>query len=141
MSSSLVDCGTLTTPVQGTVSLTATTVGSVAVYACNLGFTLSGDATRICQATGMWSGQQPTCSSKSVPYAWLPLPILPISLERLRWNAICFLNYMDSKKKEGNWEDHVWLVCNPLCILCARLIAIHLHAGDAFFPKWHVHEF
>eukprot|EP00731_Ephydatia_muelleri_P030228 Em0021g751a len=58
-----VDCGTLTTPVQGTVSLTATTVGSVAVYACNLGFTLSGDATRICQATGMWSGQQPTCSS------------------------------------------------------------------------------
>lgn len=68
MPSSPVDCGTLTMPVQGTVSITATTVGSVAVYTCNPGFTLNGGITRICLATGMWSGQQPTCSSELLPY-------------------------------------------------------------------------
>lgn len=58
-----VDCGVPTKPAQGTISLTSTTVGSTAVYACNFGFILNGDASRICQPTGQWSGQQPTCSS------------------------------------------------------------------------------
>ena len=31
------------------------------VYSCDPGYTLVGDSTRICQATGNWSGRAPTC--------------------------------------------------------------------------------
>ena len=57
-----VDCGTLTYPTNGQVSHTAgTTFGQTATYSCDTGYNLVGDNTRICQATGVWSGSAPTC--------------------------------------------------------------------------------
>ena len=56
------DCGTLTNPVNGQVSHTAgTTFGQTATYSCNTGYKFVGDNTRMCQATGVWSGDIPTC--------------------------------------------------------------------------------
>ena len=58
----VVDCGALTDPANGQVSHTAgTTVGQTAAYSCNTGYDLVGDSNRTCQATGMWSGSEPTC--------------------------------------------------------------------------------
>ena len=56
----VVDCGTLTNPVNGQVSHTAgTTFGQTATYNCNPGHILMGNNTRSCQATGVWSGSGP----------------------------------------------------------------------------------
>ena len=59
--STVVDCGTLSNPLNGQVSHTAgTTFGETATYSCNTGYNLVGDNTRTCQATGEWSGSEPT---------------------------------------------------------------------------------
>ena len=56
------NCSTLTDPANGQVSYTAgTTFGQTAIYSCNAGYNLMGDSTRICHATGVWSGSEPTC--------------------------------------------------------------------------------
>ena len=58
----VVDCGTLTNPINGQVSHTAgTTLGQTATYSCDVGNNLVGDSTRMCQATEVWSGSVPTC--------------------------------------------------------------------------------
>ena len=38
-----------------------TTYTSLATYSCNTGYELRGDSTRLCQASGTWSGDQPSC--------------------------------------------------------------------------------
>ena len=56
------DCGALTNPVNGQVNHTAgTTFGYEATYRCNTGYDLVGNSTRRCEATGVWSGSEPTC--------------------------------------------------------------------------------
>ena len=60
--STAVDCGSLPNPANGSISHTAgTTFGLTATYNCNTGYNLTGNSTRMCQATRMWSGSAPTC--------------------------------------------------------------------------------
>ena len=57
-----VDCGCLPDPTNGSVDHTAgTSLGQTSIYSCNTGYNLVGDSTRTCQATGNWSGSEPTC--------------------------------------------------------------------------------
>ena len=58
---SVVDCGSLTDPVNGQVNTNGTTFGETAIYSCDTGYNLVGNNTRTCQATGQWSGNEPTC--------------------------------------------------------------------------------
>lgn len=51
----------LTAPTNGSVNRTTGNTGDEATYACDQGFTLSGDATRTCLPDGAWSGTAPTC--------------------------------------------------------------------------------
>ena len=61
----VVDCGPLTTPTNGTVDLSEGTIyQSIAYYSYNICHKLSGVATRICQANGIWPGNPPTCDGK-----------------------------------------------------------------------------
>lgn len=46
------------------MEFTSSSVGSLATYSCDEGFTISGSRTRICRPNGLWSGEQPTCTSK-----------------------------------------------------------------------------
>jgi CUB/sushi domain-containing protein len=55
------DCGALTNPANGSVTVTTTTVGSTASYACSVGYHLSQSTARTCQTDGTWSGVEPTC--------------------------------------------------------------------------------
>ena len=60
--STAVDCDTLPDPANGRVNDTSgTTFGQTATYNCNTGYNLVGNSTRMCQATGVWSGSAPTC--------------------------------------------------------------------------------
>ena len=61
ISSSAVLCDELSSPANGDVIWNGTTSGSTATYTCDSGYQLSGDQTRTCQNTGVWSGEEPTC--------------------------------------------------------------------------------
>ena len=59
----LVDCGPLSRPPDGSVTTASGTLfGATATYACTVGYTLTGSATRICEVSGAWSGSAPVCS-------------------------------------------------------------------------------
>ena len=62
-----VDCGSLVDPANGQVNHTAgTTFGLTAVYSCDTGYNPIGGSTRVCEATGVWSGSAPTCQRESI---------------------------------------------------------------------------
>ena len=60
-------CDPLTSPENGQVTLTSRTVGSVATYSCEEGYSLDGsrmNMSRICQmgsGVAEWSDSEPTC--------------------------------------------------------------------------------
>ena len=62
MTSVLVDCGSLSDPANGSVTiLGGTTFESVATFSCDEGFVLSSTATGTCLSSGRWSFMAPTC--------------------------------------------------------------------------------
>ncbi len=63
-----VNCGALTDPMNGMVDTSSgTTFMNTATYTCNPGFTVMGDATRMCQDNAMWNSSAPICESKLDP--------------------------------------------------------------------------
>ena len=57
------DCGNIPAPVHGEVfySNNRTTYQEEAAFTCDLGFYLSHDVTRTCEASGNWGGTTPDC--------------------------------------------------------------------------------
>ena len=51
-------CGSVS---GGGVCYSGDSVGSVAVYFCDDGYTLQGVSTRECLSTGLWNGSTPLC--------------------------------------------------------------------------------
>ncbi|XP_078585766.1 sushi, von Willebrand factor type A, EGF and pentraxin domain-containing protein 1-like [Branchiostoma floridae x Branchiostoma japonicum] len=68
----LVQCTRLNAPTQGTMN-GGNTYNSTVYFTCAQGYTLSGSSNRTCQADGMWSGTQPTCSALECPELDAPL--------------------------------------------------------------------
>ena len=61
-----VSCASLSAPEHGSLQLAAATAYlASARYACDPGYELSGQAERICQADGSWSGVAPSCEPRS----------------------------------------------------------------------------
>ena len=58
------DCGPLTSPLNGTITFPSTNFDSEASYSCDVGFELNGPSERLCQADGEWSGVEPACESE-----------------------------------------------------------------------------
>ena len=57
-------CDPLTSPENGQVTVTSRTVGSVATYSCEEGYSLDVNVSRICQMgsdVAEWSDSEPTC--------------------------------------------------------------------------------
>ena len=73
------DCGCLPTIGNGSVSVASSSYQSVATYSCNTGYTLMGDKTRTCTASGVWAGTEPACSINGMRYTIL---------------ALCFCTYL-----------------------------------------------
>ena len=57
----VVDCGALQDPKNGMVTVSDTVFNSMATYSCNTGYSLMGDAMRMCQSSGLWSGSETAC--------------------------------------------------------------------------------
>ena len=66
--SSLALCIELSNPDNGNVTWTGLTNGSTATYTCDSGYQLTGDQIRTCSSTGVWSGQEPSCTSIKSAY-------------------------------------------------------------------------
>ena len=62
--SAVVDCGRLSDILNGRVQVSTTTFGSTATYVCDPGYSVVGTAVRSCLAVGVWSGREPSCTSK-----------------------------------------------------------------------------
>ena len=58
----VVDCGGLSNPESGVITMSGTIFNSTATYSCNDGYNLVGDTTRTCLASGSWSDTAPTCT-------------------------------------------------------------------------------
>ena len=57
-------CTALENPNNGVVTTTGQRPGDLASYSCNEGYIIQGDDTRVCQNSGEWSGDAPTCTGK-----------------------------------------------------------------------------
>ena len=61
-------CPTLSSPENGQVMVNTHTVGGVATYTCNNGYTLTGASMRMCEedsgVIGQWSPEELTCPRK-----------------------------------------------------------------------------
>ena len=57
-------CGDPGTPVNGRRLISGYTERHTVNYTCDVGFELSGVATRMCLPNGTWSANLPTCLSK-----------------------------------------------------------------------------
>ena len=57
----VISCGALSNPANGQLSLTGTTAGGMTAYTCSVGHNLNGISERVCQCSGQWSGEEPTC--------------------------------------------------------------------------------
>ena len=56
-------CSDLEAPANAMIAYSdSTMIGSVATYSCSDGYSLTGEPTRTCLATGSWSGSEPTCT-------------------------------------------------------------------------------
>ena len=58
------DCGPLDSPINGIVTTTGQKFWDSATYSCLPGYILVGEATRVCQDTGVWSLTAPACVGK-----------------------------------------------------------------------------
>lgn len=58
------DCGHLSDPANGQVTISGTSYWSKARYRCHDGFILVGVENRSCEANGLWSGEAPECLCK-----------------------------------------------------------------------------
>ena len=61
-----IDCGDPGTPANGQRSLSGTTPGYVAIYTCDVGYTMQGSTSITCQYNGQWSGSVPQCNGMLV---------------------------------------------------------------------------
>ena len=59
-------CLPLTSPGNGTVTLSGRSVGDIATYTCSDVFYLMGNMTTVCQSNGSWSDVPPMCISKQI---------------------------------------------------------------------------
>ena len=57
-------CELLLDPYNGKVHQTGRYFGDRAIYTCNMGHQIIGPEERVCQASGMWSSQEPYCKKR-----------------------------------------------------------------------------
>ena len=61
-------CPELSVPQNGNIEYdnTPSEYNSEAVYSCTNGFTVDGDAMRVCQSDGTWSGNSAICQREYI---------------------------------------------------------------------------
>ncbi|HJL00732.1 MAG TPA: EGF domain-containing protein [Polyangiaceae bacterium LLY-WYZ-15_(1-7)] len=118
-----VDCGSLPSPTNGSVSFSSTTFGSIASYSCDSGFMMTGgDVARTCQAEGTWSGNAPMCVPEIVDCG-SPPSLSGGSVSAPSTTAGSFATYSCSSGRQMAGSDLLycdadgdWLGALPVCL-------------------------
>lgn len=63
-------CGWLSPPINGKKAGTTYLQGATVRLSCDDGYTLSGSAERVCQQSGLWSGEETSCVVPSMNKLW-----------------------------------------------------------------------
>lgn len=153
----VVDCGALDPPLDGSVELTGTGVGDKAYYSCNTGFTLEGKERRVCQENGEWSDTAPSCAGENHSKAtcMLPhdvkiitgirckhLPSPPNGLVHITTKTVgsqatyeCFTGYiLEGVRYRTCHPGGYWSGEEPVCK------GMYIHSSwtnEALYDKWH----
>ena len=56
-----VNCGGLSSPMNGSISGNRTVYPNIVTFSCDLGFILRGSSVRKCQSNGTWGGYKTVC--------------------------------------------------------------------------------
>jgi CUB/sushi domain-containing protein len=134
-----VSCGPLTDPENGKVMLKGTEVFEIATYTCNEGFGLIGVSSRICQASGSWSDDAPTCEPSDCGQLSSPLNGMVKTTGTKYWDTAAYscmpgyhLNGKDTRTclETGSWSDE-----EPYCeaVDCRDLVP--LEYGEVSFTS------
>ena len=59
-----VNCGGLSSPMNGSISGNLTVYPNIVTFSCDPGFILRGSSVRKCQSNGTWHGYETTCEGK-----------------------------------------------------------------------------
>ena len=59
-----VNCGGLSSPINGSISGNLTVYPNIVTFGCDPGFILRGFSVRKCQSNGTWDGYETTCEGK-----------------------------------------------------------------------------
>jgi hypothetical protein len=115
------DCGPLSQPAQGSVSVPSTTYGSVATYSCPVGYGPVPGATRTCQADGTWSGTAPTCVPAMCPALTAPAGGT-VTAQALTYGSVatyaCSIGYaMTGTATRTCQQDGTWSGSAPTCTI------------------------
>ena len=118
---SVVTCPNLTaiTPLFVTVSAHTYISNGVATYTCESGYSVTGSDTRTCQADGLWSGSEPTCSIVTCP----PLSAagtLSVNSQKMTYNSVATYSCETGHSMSGSitricQADGTWSVSEPIC--------------------------
>ncbi len=68
----IVTCPTLPNPMNGIVDMSSNTEGSTATYTCNSGFGVNGAESSMCENSGSWSADPPTCQRELILTVYSP---------------------------------------------------------------------
>ena len=99
---SVVDCGGLDSPENGTVDLSeGTTFGSTAFYSCDEIFELDGNSTRVCLSSGVWSDEPPNCYSEYHLFTYTDCIVIFVCVNlTFRHTCVCRMLLTCSIKKK-----------------------------------------
>ncbi|XP_052218667.1 sushi, von Willebrand factor type A, EGF and pentraxin domain-containing protein 1-like isoform X2 [Dreissena polymorpha] len=115
------DCGRMSTPVNGYVVATTTTVESTATITCHTGYVLNGGRTSTCGITGEWSSTGQTCSPVDCGL-FDPPKNSHLSAGSSTYNSTviitCFPGYILSGKSTSTCGAHgQWSDADQKCVL------------------------
>ena len=121
------------------VSAPDITYKSVATYICAAGYSMLGSNTRTCQADGLWSGSDPTCSIVTCPLLSATSP-LSVSAQNLTYNSnvsySCATGFeINGTNSRTCQNDGTWSDLEPSCTPVTCPIMSAPKNGQVTFPS------
>ena len=120
-------CPALTIPENGNLDTSGLIFRSTTTYSCNVGYTINGNSTRLCQSDRNWSGLPPICEPVLCPVLSIPEGGKIVTTGQI-FNSVAIFTCNDGYRINGeavrrcNSEGH-WSSVSPICdpVLCPML--------------------
>lgn len=114
-------CQTLSDPLKGSVSTATNGSMTTATYSCDANFSLTGNASLVCQANGTWSGTPPSCTCP--PLDNPANGSVSLSVDGFTAYYACNTSFVliGASSRTCNKTTNKWTGSDPKCNLCEVL--------------------